>query len=728
MPLSTGAGMPSQFKKEMMRDQQLKASFSIILGAIALALIWVGIESTPLYASPPESNHPPSVILISVDTLRADRLSCYGYQGHATPNIDTLAKGGTLFSAINSQVPLTLPSHTSLLTSTYPFSNGVEDNGEEVPAHTETLAGILKAHGYFTAAFVGGFVLDRRFGLNQGFDYYDSPFDLHKEGGTDAGDIKRLGGAVVNSAIQWMQKHNERPFFVFLHLYDLHSPYNIPQPYRSRFGTGYEAELRYLDVEIGRLWDFLSQNGLLKNTLVVFTADHGEGLGQHGESTHGYFIYQSTLWVPLIFRWPTESKHPFPARRNASAGLIDVAPTILQFLGISSPPQFQGKSLLGWLYNDKSPTDREVYSESLYAHLHFGCSGLQSLRIGRYKYTDAPKPEFYDLEQDPDELHNLYSQKRPLALAYRERLRALVARFKKGHAASNRALSPEALARLSSLGYLAVSSPHSEPMAVGAEPKDRIRAYEEYGRAIELASAGHLQQSNLRLEKLLAAYPHLADVRTTLGWNYQKMDNHAAAAKEFKLVLKEDPLNVIAHFDLGVSYFKLGQLQDAIKELQATLTIAPYYTQAGNLLGTILLQQGKYEEAAQHFQNILKIAPDDYAANYDLGALAILRQQWDQAYQHLQVALRVEPKNPAAHNTMGSYYLQRGNLTLARQEFVQAIQINPNFARAHFNLGLVFLKQKQKEKASSEFRRALSIDPNLQMARDELDRIKSSQQ
>ena len=706
----------------------MKFSFSIILLVITLALVVVGIESAPLSAIPPEKNRPTSVILISVDTLRADRLSCYGYQGQPTPDIDTIAKGGTLFSAINSQVPLTLPSHTSLLTSTYPFSNEVEDNGEEVPAHTVTLASALKAHGYTTAAFVGGFVLDRRFGLNQGFDYYDSPFDLHKAGGTDAGDIKRLGGDVVDSATQWMQENNEAPFFVFLHLYDMHSPYNIPPPYRSRFGRGYEAELRYVDLEIGRLWNFLSQNGYLKNTLVVFTADHGEGLGQHGENTHGYFIYQSTLWVPLIFHWPTESRQSFPTRLNAPAGLIDVAPTILQFLGISSPPQFQGKSLLGRLYNGKTRADREVYSESLYAHRHFGCSGLQSLRLGQYKYTDAPKPEFYNLQQDPGELHNLYLQKRSLALAYRERLRSLEARFKKGHAASNRALSPEALARLSSLGYVAVSSPHSEPITAGADTKDRIRAYEEYGHAVELAGTGHLQQSNSELDKLLAAYPHLTDLRTSLGWNYQKMDNHAAAAMEFKLVLKEDPLNVIAHFDLGVSYFKLNQLPDAIKELQATLALAPYYTQAENLLGTILLQQGKYAEAAQHFHNILKTAPDDYGANYDLGALAIIKRQWDQAYQHLQAALRVEPKNPAAHNTMGSYYLSRGNLTGAEQEFAQSIQLDPNFARAHFNLGLVFLRQKQNEKASSEFQRALSIDPNFQMAREELNRLKSSRQ
>lgn len=709
----------------MIHDKKQRERLLSIAAHLALSLVSISAGLRASRADALKSAGSPSVILISVDTLRADRLSSYGYHIPATSHIDEIAKGGTLFSAIDSQVPLTLPSHTCLLTSTYPFSNGVEDNGEEVPANTVTLAGVLKSHGYHTAAFVGGFVLDRRFGLNQGFELYDSPFDLHREGGTDIGNIKRLGGEVVDSAIHWIQENSKAPFFVFLHLYDLHTPYDVPKPYRARFGTGYEAELRYVDVEIGRLWKFLSEMGLLKTTLVVFTADHGESLGQHGESTHGYFIYQSTLWVPLIFHWPAEAKRPFPSRVNDPAGLIDVAPTILQYLGIAPPPQFQGKSLLGWLYRGKSHAAREVYSESLYAHDHFGCSGLQSLRMGQYKYIDAPKPEFYDLKQDPAELHNLYSQKRPLALAYRERLFSLVSKFKRKHRASNRALSPEAMARLSSLGYVAVSSAHSKSIASGPDPKDRIRAYQEFGHAVELGASGHLKQSNTLLKKVLAQYPHLPDLRTSLGWNDQKMGDNIAAAKEFKIVLEEDPLNVIAHFDLGVSYFELGQFKDAIKELQATLAIAPYYTRAENLLGTILLREGNYESAAEHFRHVLTFDPNDYGANHDLGALAIMGQQWQQAYQHLQVALRVEPKNPSAHNTMGSYYMQRGDLAKAQQEFKQVIEIQPRFARAYYNLGLVYLRQKQEENAVNAFRQALSIDPNLRGARNALNSLQS---
>jgi choline-sulfatase len=669
----------------------------------------------------------PSLVIISVDTLRADRLSSYGNRDYRTPHIDAIAKGGTLFSAINSQVPLTLPSHTCLLTSTYPFANGVEDNGEEVPPHTLTLARILRSHGYHTAAFVGGFVLDRRFGLDQGFDLYDSPFDLHKVRGTDVGDIKLLGRQVIDSATNWLQKNSNGPFFVFIHLYDLHSPYNVPQPYRARFGNSYDGEIRYVDVEVGRFWDFLARAGLLKNTLIVFTADHGESLGQHGEMTHGYFIYQSTLWVPLIFHWPAESKTSFPSRVGAPAGLVDVAPTILQFLGIPSPPQFEGKSLLGWLEAGKPHMDREVYSESLYAHYHFGCSGLQSLRMGRYKYIDAPKPEFYDLEQDPAELHNLYSQKRGLALAYRKRLAAFVAKHERKHEPASRALSAEAMARLSSLGYIAGHSSRSESIHAGADPKNRVHAYDEYGRAVALGAQGNLRESNAFLERVLAQYPHLTDPRVSLGLNDQKMGDYPAAANEFRKVLQEDPGNEIAHFDLGVTYFKLGQPQNAMEELRAALAIAPYYTQAENLLGTVWLHEGNYEKAAKHFRHILTVDPDDYAANYDLGALDILKQQWNQAGQHLRVAVGVEPDNSAAHNVLGSYYLQRSDLAKAQEEFTRATEITPGFARAYYNLGLVYFREKQTEKAADEFRRALTIDPQFTAARRALEIVKSHQ-
>lgn len=680
-------------------------------------------------AKPPETS--PSVILIVVDTLRADHLSCYGYRRIGTPNIDSLATRGTLFSAIDSQVPLTLPSHVSLFTSTYPFYNGIEDNGEKLPPQTVTLATVLKSRGYQTAAFVGGFVLDSRFGLNQGFDIYDSPFDLHKEKAADAGDIKRLGEDVVTSAVAWLRAHSGRPFFVFLHLYDLHTPYNLPAAERARFGGGYDGELRYVDEQVGRFREFLAQQGLLERSLMVLTSDHGEGLGDHGETTHGYFIYQSTLWVPLIFHWPAGARpgvRNFPARVDATAGLIDLAPTILQYLGIPPPPQFQGRSLLDLLLPDASQAARGVYSESLYAHNHFGASALWSLRRGRYKFIEVPRREFYDLTEDAKETKNLYAQDHSLALASREQLLALRARYHPEHAAEGRVLDPDAVARLSSLGYVAVSSSHPAPLDSGVDPKARIKPFEDYGRAILLASAGKISESNAVLEGLLSKYPDLVDVRMSLGLNEQRLGNQAEAAKQFERVVKSDPLNAQGHFNLALSNFELRRLDDATRELQAALAIMPYYTRAEELLATIRLQQGKYGEARKNLEHILSIDADDFSANYNLGVLATMQEHWEEGETHLRAALRVDPQDVDAHNSLGSLFLRRGDLVQAGKEFAQAIHLNPKFAWGHYNLGLVLQKRNKNEEAAVEFNRALSADPQFKPAREALARLSKSSQ
>jgi choline-sulfatase len=334
----------------------------------------------------------PSIILISVDTLRADHLSCYGYGGPRTPHIDAMAVGGTLFTEVNTQVPLTLPAHVSLLTSTYPFANSIEDNGQQLGVNAVTLATVLKARGYRTAAFVGGFVLDSRFGLGQGFDVYDSPFDGNLLAGRDPGDVKRPAADVVASALAWLDQNGDQPLFLFLHLYDLHTPYEKSPELRGRFqGSDYDIELGYVDEQLGRFWEFLNRRDLLKSTLVVFLSDHGESLGEHGEGTHGYFVYQSTLHVPLIIHWPGHwpgywqaTQPAYPKRITEPVSLLDPAPTVLQFAGVKRPIQFQGRSLMGLLAEGKPASSEEIYSESVYAHRHFGTSSLRCLRVAQF--------------------------------------------------------------------------------------------------------------------------------------------------------------------------------------------------------------------------------------------------------------------------------------------------------------------------------------------------------
>ncbi len=669
----------------------------------------------------------PSIILISVDTLRADHLSCYGYNRWHTPNIDALTRGGSLFLQVSSQVPLTLPSHVSMLTSSYPFANGITDNGQQLEPGQVSLASILKSHGYGTAAFVGGFVLDRRFGLNQGFDIYDSPFSLHRQKKADPGEIKRFAEDVVGSATAWLQDNSAGPFFLFLHLYDLHTPYELPPGQEKQIGLrGYDAQLAYVDIVLGGLWDYLKRKGLMEKTLIVFTSDHGEGLGDHSESTHGYYIYQSTLRVPLIFHWPQDSNR-FLTLVDAPVSVLDIAPTLLQYAGIPQPAAFQGRSLLG-LVMQKQPisTPAEIYSESLYARSHFGCSSLQSLRFGHYKYIEAPKPELYDLSKDPDEKQNLYSLKKSVALSLRGRLQGLRSRYRAVPSDQSRPISPEVVDALNSLGYVAVSSATSDLAESHPDPKERIHDFESMNHAILLASLGRLEEANTQLQQLRNKFPEVSDIRIFLGINQQRLNAHREAAQTFREILKKDSLNVLAHFNLAVSCFKLQQLDEAIKELHAVLAIAPYYSHADELLGTIWLQAKDYERARTQFKHLLSVDPQDYTAHYNLGVMATLEGKWDEGEQHLRSALLADPDSAEAYNSLGSLFLQRGDLEMARQAFLKTIGLDPKMAGAHYNLGLVLRKQNKQDEAAAAFRRALSLDPHLSAARKALDGLEQA--
>ncbi|HKW98518.1 MAG TPA: sulfatase-like hydrolase/transferase [Bryobacteraceae bacterium] len=660
------------------------------------------------------------VVLISVDTLRADRLGCYHAHKRLTPNIDALAGSGTLFTQVSALVPLTLPSHVALLTSTYPFVNGVQDNGVPLGPAVATLATVLKNHGYRTAAFIGGFPLDRRFGLSRGFDVYDSPFDLHNKTATDVGDLKRSGGKVAAAAIRWLEHNSNAPFFVFLHLYDLHTPYDLPGDPRLRRGeTGYEAELAYVDRVIGEFVRFLDQRQILKKALVVFTSDHGEGLNDHGETTHGYFVYQSTLRVPLIIRRPAGAA-PFPqVSTDEPASLLDVAPTILDAIGIPPTPGMQGRSLA------HARGAEEIYSESLYARKHFDCAALRSLRMGRYKYIDAPKPELYDLASDPGETANLYARQPHKAKTLREHLMALLAASPSKGRDPSQTHAPETLAALRSLGYLGGSS-NSSAVGSQVDPKDRIADFEQFGQALGLASAGRLAESNSLLEKLRDKLPKITEIRVSLGLNEQRLGRYAEAAREFKQALDQAPLNAQAHFDLGLCYFRLQQPAEAIKELQAALALEPWYTRAEELLADIYIHQGSYSQARACMNHLLSIDPDNYTAHYNLGVLAARGKSWSEAEKHIASAIQTDPGSAEAHNTMGSIYVQRGTLEPAQHEFEHAIKLQPKFAWAHYNLALVFQKQGRDPEAAQELQAALQADPGFMAARAALERIKAS--
>lgn len=461
------------------------------------------------------------VIVISIDTLRADHLSAYRYRAISTPNIDAFAQRGTLFTEVSSQIPLTLPSHTSLFTSTYPFQNGIEENGEVVPGGSVTLASVLQEHGYKTAAFIGSILLGRGAGLDRGYDDYDSPFNAPATASESpySTRVRRDGALVLRAANQWLTTHNGQPVFVFIHLFDLHAPYRLQQGAGSALPetAGYDAEIRYVDQILGRFTQTLDQAGWWHRSLVVLLADHGESLGDHGETSHGYFAYQSTLHVPLMIHWP-EGGDKHPSRVTQPAGLIDVAPTILDALHLPVPPSFEGTSLMKF---EEAPA-HAVYSESVYARDEFGWGALHTLRIGRFKFIDAPRAELYDLEKDPRELSNILRANSAEVTTLRTELAKLLTRHAPDGKAPKVDTSGGTRSALESLGYLSGTQRNANASA-GPDPKDRIAEYQlfekslddYYAHRLEAAIAGlrrvvALDQQNMPAKQALAEYEKIS--------------------------------------------------------------------------------------------------------------------------------------------------------------------------------------------------------------------------
>ncbi len=517
------------------------------------------------------------VILISIDTLRADHLGAWGYTKIQTPNIDAFADHGTVFTQADCQVPLTLPSHTSMLTSTYPFGNQIEENAEPVPPGAVTLATVLRSHGYKTGAFIGSVFLERQMGLEAGFDFYDSPFNLDSSdsskvmSGPLAGKERRDGALVLRAARQWLSANSSAPVFAFVHLFDMHKPYPV----------SYDEQLKYVDRLIGTFRQSLMQIGLWDRALVILVSDHGEGLGDHGEDSHGYFIYESTLHVPLIIHWPAGTAG-HAARVTEPVGLIDVAPTVLDFLHFPAPPSFEGSSLLG--------PHQPVYAESVHARDAFGWASLRGLRVGQFKYIEAPRPELYNIETDPHELKNLYVPGSAKANDLRGQLAKLNARYAPKQPVPAHDISSTTRALLDSLGYLAPGprSLQESPRTPRPDPKDKLAEFRLYEDAWVQIYYGRLEQGIAKLRQLLAGDPHNLLARRDLGSAYAQKKDYTSARAAYQQVLTAVPEDYVAQYEIGIADERLGLLKEARDHLETACRIAPESQESRQELNAVL--------------------------------------------------------------------------------------------------------------------------------------------
>ena len=610
MARGRASGQPvrrSVFRQLLLRVGATGWKAKAVLAALA-AIEWICGLAFVRQASSMSGDTRPAVIIISVDTLRADHLGIYGYRHNATPNIDSFADHGTLFTHIDSQIPLTLPSHTSLFTSTYPFQNHVTENAEIVPANVVTLASALHQNGYQTGAFVGSALLARRYGLSQGFDVYDSPFGGQREERISPYNVsvRRDGALVTRAALRWLETKRGRPVFAFVHLFDLHTPYAVRQYSGSRLipnVAGYDAEVSYVDELAGHFKEALVRSGWWQRSVVILLSDHGESLGDHGETGHGYFVYESTLHVPLIMHWP-EGAGSYPAHVEEPAGLIDVAPTLLGFLHIPVPRSFVGVNLLDPAHAPPHP----VWSESTYAHDAFHWAVLRRLRVLNLVYIDAPRAELYDLGSDPAERHDVLASHMRQAHSLKDQLTALQSRYSNRLPNATADSSQQSTATLRSLGYLSGTKAGASGTS-GPDPKDRLGEYQAYEKA------------------LTALYGN--EVGT--------------AAPRFLQILSKDPDNTLARYYLGETYARLGHYDDAIRQWRTAVSRDHTYEPALVAIGELLLVEKQPDKAREAFAEAVAVSPSDGEALYKLSTTERELGMREQAQTHLEEACRLEP-------------------------------------------------------------------------------------
>ena len=648
-------------------------------GAVLLA----GCLSVFAFSSGTPAFHP-NIVLITLDTTRADRMGFLGSERGLTPNLDALAGQAVVFSHAYAQVPLTTPSHAAILSGTYPQFNHVNYMGDPLDKSLPFLPDILHHHGYHTAAFVGALVLDPRKlapGFERGFDVYDADYHRRRPGEDNYHSIERRGEDVVSRALSWLSKRPQGPFFLWVHLYDPHDPYNAPEPYQTRYHSEpYDGEIAYTDASIGKLLAALKARGLFDSTLMALMADHGEAFGEHGEQHHGIFLYDETIHVPLLIRTPRQHSERKVVHQ---VGLVDVAPTILQAAQLPVPAAMQGESLLRLMKPDQSPSAGEdsnfrlsVYSESAYGYLSFGWSKLRSWRTGKYLYIEAPDPELYDQTVDPQANHNLASDSKAVAETVAAQISEFIRKTERGDKGKTK-LSFEQTENLHALGYMSSnseSSGHSDDQN-GPNPKQRIAVANLFYEALVDVENQRYDESVPILQEVLKQEPNTTSAYLQLGRAYMAMKQYENAIAPFKYLVAKNSDDAFTHYELGCALVKTGKWEEAAPQFEAAVSQMTGSSMMHFYLALVYQRTSRSTDAEMEFQSAVRLDPNNFPANLLLGRMLVMEQKTADGLPYLKKAAKLHPDAIDPHRILADAYTQLGRQADANQEIMEAERI-----------------------------------------------------
>jgi arylsulfatase A-like enzyme/cytochrome c-type biogenesis protein CcmH/NrfG len=661
-----------------------------------------------------------NLLVITLDTMRADRIGAYGYARAKTPHLDGLAKKGIAFADCYSPVPLTLPAHCSLFTGRYPIGHRVRDNGTFFLSDTEiTLAEMMKSKGYDTCAVIASFVLMAKFGLNQGFSVYDDSLDANELLRNFYSEI--AADVVYTKFEQWFRNREEKSFFAWVHFYDPHLPYAPPAEYQNEgdsLSDLYDGEVAYTDVYVGKIIQDLENQGVLSNTLIVIVGDHGEAFGEHQEYGHSVFCYEENLKVPLIFYNPRLFPEGSVVEERVS--LIDIMPSLLAMFGMDTPSSVQGKSFTGMLAGRKERGERPFYIESMYGKETLGWAPLAGIIDGRYKYISLPDPELYDLEKDNQERSNLFSKKNDIAENLDKKLKKIMLEYSTSQGSVRRKLTPEDRRRLESLGYISSSSPGASR---AIDPKKGIVLLNRFNTANNLIEKGRLDSAEAELKNIAAQNPEVKFLPyyELMAKIYEMRPDPQAVIDTWKEAVEVFPTNERFKNTLAFKLFQMGQLEEAEK-LGLEITKTDDKSSRGFiLLGRIEENRGDHRKALMYFEKALHLEPNNVQLKLSLAYSLMKNSQQEMALKMCQVLLddrtiTDDPANAGVLSKIGIILTEANRIEQARKVLLDSVAMDDSNAETWNNLGVVYYRTKDYPKALEAYERAVRLDPEYASA------------